>query len=102
MPLVSAPHLIDYLYEIGPALPGAMGGVPLSHAEIMAWQGNIGVELQPWEVRFLVRLSKAYLGELMRADSPTRPAPWTDVVEEVDREQVSRSLFAALENMRKK
>ena len=101
MPMVSAPHLIDYLYEIGPGMPGAMGSVPLSQSEIAAWQSNIGIELQAWEARFLVRLSKEYLGEYYRADAPTRAAPWTDIADIVDREHVSRSVFAALESMRK-
>ena len=102
MPLVSAPHIIDYLYEIGPTLAGGMGGVPLSHLEIDAWQRNTGIDLDAWEARFLVRLSREFLAESHKAEAKDRPAPWTEVPVEVDRDQVSRSLFNALESMRKK
>jgi hypothetical protein len=101
MPDMAVPHLVRYLYEIGPTLPGGMGAVPLTHSEIMAWQSNTGVELQPWEARFLYRLSREFLSQSHKSEAPECPPPWVDAPPEVNREQVGKSLFNVLEKMRK-
>jgi hypothetical protein len=72
MPACDAHYLIDYLYEVGPT----QGDVPLSHAEILAWQQNIGITLQPWELRFIKRLSVEYLGAWQQAAELNCPVPW--------------------------
>jgi hypothetical protein len=78
-PIEDAAHyLISYLFEIGPTLAAGMGNGPLTHAEIMAWQINTGIELQSWEARILKRLSNHYLAESQRATARDCPAPWAD------------------------
>lgn len=42
-------------------MPGGMGESPITHSELRAYQENLGIALQPWEVRFLRRLSMDYL-----------------------------------------
>lgn len=74
MPSVDAQYLIDYLFEIGPT----QGDSPISHAELQAWQGNIGIALQPWELRTLKKLSVEYLGMHREASEPDCPPPWAD------------------------
>lgn len=74
MPECDALYLIEYLFELGPT----QGDAPLSHAELAAWQSNIGITLQPWEVRFLKKLSLEYLGEYRKAAEPDYPAPWIE------------------------
>ena len=74
MPECDARYLIDYLYEIGPT----QGEAPLSHAELQAWQQNIGITLQQWELRLLKRLSLEYLGSWREATDPDCPPPWAD------------------------
>jgi len=76
MPPVSAGHIIDYLWEVGPTL--SAGGYPgsITHGELRSWQVNTGITLQPWEIRFMRRLSHEYLAELHAAEKPERPAPW--------------------------
>ena len=76
MPSIDTPHLIEYLYEIGPTLSGAMGESPLTHEELRAWQENTGIELQPWEVRLLLRLSRDYLTESQNAQKRDCLAPY--------------------------
>lgn len=76
MPPVDAPHLIAHLWEIGPALSGGMGPAPITHEEICAWQALTGIELNPWEVRSLRRLSREYIGEMQRAEKIDAKAPW--------------------------
>ena len=101
MPEQGVPHLVRYLYEIGPTMPGGMGATPLTHAEIMAWQANTGIELEAWEARFLFRLSREYMAQSQRSEKPECPPPWSDTPPEVNRAQVSKSLFNVLEQMRK-
>lgn len=71
-------YLISHLYEVGPAMQGAAGSIPVTFTEFRAWMDLTGVELRPWEVRILRRLSGAYLSELYEAEKPDRPAPWTN------------------------
>ena len=74
--LEGAGYLIGYLYAVGPT----MGGGPITHGELRAWMDLNGVELQPWEVRFLRRLSNEYLIESHRATKRDCAPPWPDVV----------------------
>lgn len=76
MPDVDAEYLIDYLFEIGPTMAGGMGEAPLSHGELAAWQANVGIDLQPWEVRFLRNLSIEYLSQAQKSDKPDCPPPY--------------------------
>jgi hypothetical protein len=75
MPKVEAVYLIGYLWEIGPTM--AAGGYPgpVTHEEIISWQELTGIELRPWEVRFLRRLSGEYIVESQRAEKIDCPAP---------------------------
>lgn len=76
LPPTDAPHLLNYLFDVGPTLASGMGEGPLTHSEIEAWQGNTGVELEPWEATFLRRLSIDYLSESHKAEKVDAPAPW--------------------------
>lgn len=74
MPECEALHVLGYLIEMGVT----QGEYSLTYAEIESWQRQCGVELQPWEVRFVKRLSEAYLGETHTARDPDADAPWID------------------------
>lgn len=76
MPEVEAPHLIAYLWEVGPLGAAGMGPAVLSHSEIAAWCQLTGLELSAWEARTLRSLSRAYLNEMQEAEDPKRRAPW--------------------------
>ena len=96
-PVGHGAHLLRYLNEVGPVMGTGMGAVPLTYAELRAWQDRTGLELQPWEVLTLRRLSKDYAAESARAGSPAAKPPWTPPV--VDRAAVDkqlRSIFGAL------
>lgn len=69
-------YLIGYLLEVGPALPGSSGAVPITQGEIRAWQENTSIRLTPWEVRTLRLVSQEYVGELRAAAQPDRNAPF--------------------------
>lgn len=74
-PLECGEYLIGYLYEIGPT----SGEEAITQPAIRAWQDNIGIELPPWQVRLLRRLSIDYLSESHQARKRDCPAPWGDV-----------------------
>ena len=69
-------YLIGYLFEIGPTQATSGGVGPITHVEIQTWMELIGIELQPWEVRFLRKLSYDYLDESHKAEKEDRPPPW--------------------------
>lgn len=96
--LEGAGYLIGYLWECGPTMASGMGAAPISHQEILAWQFLTGIELQPWEVRFLRRLSYEYLAELCKAEQRDCPAPWrtTDTKPEVSDTQAALRALANL------
>ena len=73
-PLTCSEHLVSYLFDIGPTIAGNL----LTHAEIGAWQENVGIDLEPWEVRVLRRLSSDYMSESRKAEKPDCPSPWAD------------------------
>ena len=70
-------HVLEHLWDCGPALGGSMGAGPLTHLEIAAWQANTGIEIGPWEARMLRRLSIEYLDWSRKAADPDCPSPLT-------------------------
>lgn len=84
MPDCEAMHIIARLYEIGPIINDA----PITFSEISAWSAANGVDLEPWEFRFLRELSMAYLSESRHAVDPKRPPPYESGI------AVSRRLLA--------
>lgn len=74
MPECNATYLVGYLIEMGVT----QGEKSLPFCEIESWQQQCGIELQPWEVRFVKRLSEAYLSESHAARDPDTEAPWAD------------------------
>jgi hypothetical protein len=76
LPHISLPYLVELFLEVGPALAGGFGAAPLTHAELRAWQDDIGIRLTPWEARALKRMSGEYVAELSKAEATDRPAPF--------------------------
>jgi hypothetical protein len=74
MPECDAAYILDYLFDLGIT----EGDKPLSHSEIESWQRNIGIELQSFEVRFIRRLSVAYLHASHEMKSIDAETPWED------------------------
>lgn len=76
-PVEGGYHLIHYMWEVGPARQTGMGNAPVGFGELLAWQQQMGIVLQPWEVRALRLMASAYLDEAQRAIDPGRVAPWS-------------------------
>ena len=94
LPPVSATHLVQYLFEVGPTFPGAMGSVGLPFSEIESWQRQTGIELSPWEVRTLQMASVEYAHQSMLSIKPDCPSPGSIVA--IDREQVAKHVRSIL------
>jgi hypothetical protein len=70
----------------------------MSHADLMAWQLNTGVELQAWEARALRRLSTAYVVASQDAQQVDCPPFFIEQPANDHRQAVSdgvRSIFGA-------
>ena len=93
-PPIRTPWVIDWLMEVGPTDPGAMGAVPISWATIGQWQHCMGLDLPPWLVRLLRRLSVEFVAETVRAREPDCPPPWT-ATSVLNRDEVSRKVTNA-------
>jgi len=80
MPHVEAgTHLLEILFEVGPAKPSGMGGqVGIDEIDLVAWQYNQGVNLTPWEAKTIRNLSKDYAYMLGQASDAHFPPPWVD------------------------
>jgi hypothetical protein len=86
MPVVfGAEHLLAYLWDVGPVMVSGGETVAVLHSELQAWQSNTGIELRPWEINFLRRLSSEYLSESFNARKEDCPAPWNE--DEMTQEQ---------------
>lgn len=97
---MSLPYLLQILWEIGPTLPGAMGPVPISQTEILAWQINMRHALEPGEVSMLRRLSMEWIAMSQDAEDPDCPAPWTTEAEvRAQHARATQNLRAAMRRM---
>jgi len=70
-------HLLGILFDVGPVMPGGMAAVPITDADLIAWQHNSGIRLSPWQARTLRRLSRDYAAEQRRAEDPDAPPPYS-------------------------
>lgn len=69
-------HLIDYLLEVGPVMAAGMGSAALTFTEIRNWREELGLQLSPWEIRTLRRLSSEYNSESQMATKSDREPPF--------------------------
>ncbi|USU06287.1 hypothetical protein NF699_06400 [Sphingomonadaceae bacterium OTU29LAMAA1] len=96
MPPNPAPHITDWLIEIGLTEAMGMGVGPISWLAIDAWASRCALPLQPWESRLLRRLSAAYVAEGRRAEDETCPPPWHAVPTARERENEEAELMKLL------
>lgn len=96
MPPNPAPHIIDWLMEIGLTEAAGMGSAPLSWQEIDAWCNRTGIDLATWEARLIRRLSADYLAECRKAEDRNCPPPWRWPVTAREREVEMERLEAVL------
>lgn len=83
-------HLIDYLFDVGPARRAEAGEVELDDVVLRAWQDNTGYGLEPWECRTLRRLSGDWIGQRQKSEDENCPPPWRAALP--SREEVARKI----------
>jgi hypothetical protein len=108
---VPLPDITDFEYILvllesaGTILQTGMGIAPLTWQELEAWERNYSKELECWELNFwelntIKDMSYAYCAELGQATDKDRQSPYVPVV--IDREEVSRRVYAAFMSFKKK
>jgi len=75
-------------------LANGAGEVQVTHAEIQAWQANMGVELLPWEVSLIRRLSLAFVQQSAISRDPYCKPPYGDLYKSPD---IDSKIDAALD-----
>ena len=83
-------QVIDYLQEVGPTMPGAMGPEPVSFAEIDAWARTTGYDPSAWEAQTIRRLSRVFVSQYAKSKEINSPAPWHG--EQIDRKSVASGI----------
>lgn len=95
-------YLADILFDAGPTMPTGLGEAPLSHGELRAYQENMGIRLNPFEIRAIRAASASFLVERSLAEDPARPAPWDGhTVSDAEKAAVARSLRDSIRRMAK-
>jgi hypothetical protein len=77
-----------------------MSPLPLSWQEIESWLRLTERDYLPlWEKGMIRQLSQAYVNEYLQATDPLRPAPYSRSLEELDREAIGNSIYAAMKRL---
>jgi len=76
MPPLSLMFFVEYFWEVGPTMSTAMGPGPLSFQELESWMRLTGVNLEPWAIKMLRRLSFDYIEQAENAKKIDCPAPF--------------------------
>lgn len=84
--------LIDHLDSLGFARNTGYGLAPIDYQEIKSWQNQQGLNLTPWEVETLFKLSSVYADMSTRAQDKKCPPPY-EVEDDFDREKRIENLL---------
>lgn len=93
LPPNPAPHITDWLLEIGPTGPDGSG---LGWRDLTAWQDITGIVLEPWEARLIKRLSGEYASMRVRGERHDCAAPYSPAEVMKDNRERVNSQFAAM------
>jgi hypothetical protein len=98
MPQIEAgAHLLEILFEVGPAKPSGMGGqISIDDVDLVAWQYNQGISLTPWEAKAIRTLSKEYAYMLGQASDASCPPPWVDpsIMTDERRQKIANAMLS--------
>lgn len=100
-----AEYLVSYWQAAGKCNAGAMGPIPLTATDLLAWQQGTRTDLLPWEFSSLLEMSRGYISMIAEGEKLQTPPPFGDPVREFDRESVSKKVtnaFKAFIQARKK
>lgn len=74
-PVRCGKHLVDILFELGPVKAESA----IEPGDLPGWEHVMGVEFDPWEMRVLIQLSRAYHTEMHAAKEWGREPPYRGV-----------------------
>ena len=77
-------HMIEWFAEVGPAVTGMSGFVPITFTEVKNWAEGTNTELTTWEFRTLVKMSKQFCYQYDLGSDPMCEAPYEMEVFEED------------------
>ena len=99
-PIDGGEYIYDWLDELGVCGQGMSGPVALQFSEVQSWSELTGTEIDSWEARLLVKLSKQYTYQSRISNTKECEAPFqAEVTEEymkalrADADKKLRSLF---------
>lgn len=69
-------YLLKCFMEVGPAMRGDSGAMPVSFQEINAWSQATSTPLTPWEANTIRKLSDDYVVQLIKSRDRYCPAPY--------------------------
>lgn len=98
MPEVSMRYLVEILIEVGPVQSTGFGVEAVTEERLRAWQDNRHIELPPWEITMVRRLSQEYIRASAEAEEPGAPAPYKSNIDIV-RANTAASLKAAMRRL---
>lgn len=90
-----AEYLVTYWQASGKCSSGAMGPIPLSPTDVLAWQTGSQTDLLPWEFSAILEMSRGYVSMILEGEKPETPPPFGDPVREFDRDSVSKKITNA-------
>jgi hypothetical protein len=93
--LIGFDHVIQWLSVVGPVMPVADGIAPVTYQEIESWQRQSGVELTPWEVETLRRLSCEYVTGVQTYKGEKVACPDFDL-SKLDKMKLSKQIQSAM------
>lgn len=100
MPEISMQYLLEIFLEVGPVQSTGFGVEAVTEERLRAWQDNRHIELPPWEITMVRRLSKDYIKASALAEDPHAPAPY-EPEGEILRASTAATLKATLRGMSK-
>jgi hypothetical protein len=68
-------YLLDALFSVGPSRFEGGAELPISWQELAAYAAATGELTEPWELRAVMRMSRAYTTERAQGDDPLRIPP---------------------------
>lgn len=101
-PIEAGAHLIEILFEVGPAKASGMGQqVGIDEIDLIAWQYNQDIALTPWEAKAIRTLSKEYAYMLGQASEANCPPPWLDpaIMTDERRQKIADAMSSWADNI---
>lgn len=68
-------YLLDVFHEAGPTLPTPMGETPLTWTEVWSYAQATEAVSEPWEMRLLIDMSRAWLNARTKGEEPASVSP---------------------------